>query len=170
VNIHIFRYADLLLLLAEAEVEAGALESARLIVNEIRARAGVAAQGCGFGARTEGLVALYPACDGDARMAVPINDPSILWADYEIGQYTPAMWTDQAFARTAVQYERRLELAMEIAEQVLNDYIADEQRRKVFLASAQTFEARHSLYPIPNDQIELSKVGGEETLKQNLGW
>jgi hypothetical protein len=52
----------------------------------------------------------------------------------------------------------------------INDYIADEQRRKAFLASAQTFEARHNLYPIPNDQIELSKVGGEETLKQNFGW
>src|SRR5690606_29366331 len=50
VNIHIFRYADLLLLLAEAEVEAGGaagLENARQIVNMIRERAGQAAQGPG---------------------------------------------------------------------------------------------------------------------------
>ena len=36
VNIHILRYADVLLLLAEAEVEAGSLENARTIVNQIR--------------------------------------------------------------------------------------------------------------------------------------
>src|SRR5216110_45690 len=47
VPIHIFRYADMLLLDAEAEVELGNLEAARAIVNQIRARAGVAAQGCG---------------------------------------------------------------------------------------------------------------------------
>src|SRR5206468_5879779 len=47
VNIHIFRYADLLLLLAEADVETNNLEAARTIVNQIRARAGQKAQGCG---------------------------------------------------------------------------------------------------------------------------
>src|SRR5207245_5006279 len=51
VNIHIFRYADLLLLLAEAEVESpnGSLANALAIVNQIRARAGQVAQGCGKG-------------------------------------------------------------------------------------------------------------------------
>src|SRR2546423_6217586 len=47
VPIHIFRYADMLLMDAEAEVELGNLDAARTIVNQIRARAGVAAQGCG---------------------------------------------------------------------------------------------------------------------------
>ena len=49
VNIHIFRYADLLLMLAEAEIHAttGILDNARTIVNQIRARAGQVAQGCG---------------------------------------------------------------------------------------------------------------------------
>src|SRR6476661_100871 len=47
VNIHIFRYADMLLMLAEAEAEAGSPENARAIVNQIRARAAQKAQGPG---------------------------------------------------------------------------------------------------------------------------
>lgn len=165
VNIHLFRYADLLLMLAEAEVEAGVLENARAIVNQIRARAGEMAQGPGT---------------GGAPMAVPINDPSITWADYEIGEY-PGPWTDQAFARQAVRYERRLELAMEgqrffdlrrwgIAEQVLNDYLAVESTRRLQLAAAEAVAARHRYYPIPPIQIELSRVAGEDRLTQNPGW
>jgi hypothetical protein len=170
VNIHIFRYADLLLLLAEAEVEAGSMENARTIVNEIRARAGVTAQG--------------PGTDR-ATIAVPIDDPSITWADYRIGLYT-SPWSDQAFARQAVRYERRLELAMEgqrffdlrrwgIADVVINGYLdgvggGAEKSRRLHLASAETFTARHYLYPIPDLQIELSRVGGTEMLQQNTGW
>jgi hypothetical protein len=183
VNIHIFRYADLLLLLAEALVETGSLDEARTIVNQIRTRAGVAAQGCGVPAdanRAAELVALYPLCDGDARIAVPIDDASIGWADYEIGLYPAAGW-DQAFAREAVRYERRLELAMEgerfydlrrwgTAEQVLNAYVAIEQNRRPHITGAAVFAARHSLFPLPSVQIELSQVEGEDMLVQNPGW
>jgi len=170
VNVHIFRYADLLLLLAEAEVEAGSLENARTIVNEIRARAAVRAQGPGI---------------DRATIAVPINDASITWAIYRIGPYTTP-FADQAAARTAVRYERRLELAMEgqrffdlrrwgIAEQVLNGYLngvagGAEETRLPHLAAAELFTTRHSLFPIPNIQIELSKVGSESRLTQNTGW
>ncbi len=161
-NIHIFRYADLLLLLAEAEVEAGALENARTIVNEIRTRAGVAVQGPG------------------SPLTVPIDDASITWADYEIGLYT-VPWTDQAVARTAVRYERRLELAMEgqrffdlrrwgTAEQVLNDYLAAETARRGFLVGAAAYTSRHNLFPLPPIQIELSQVEGQDQLVQNTGW
>jgi hypothetical protein len=165
VNIHLFRYADLLLMLAEAEVEAGSLEAARTIVNEIRARAGVRAQG--------------PGTDR-ATIAVPINSSSITWAIYRVGPYaTP--WADQAFARNAVRYERRLELAMEgqrffdlrrwaIADAVLNAYVAVEKTRRLYKAATQEFAARHYLYPIPAIQIELSKVGGTPMLEQNDGW
>lgn len=165
VNIHILRYADVLLLLAEAEVEAGDLENARAIVNEIRARAGVVAQG--------------PGTDLGS-MTVPIDDPSITWADYEIGLYTTA-WTDQAFARAAVQAERRLELAMEgqrffdlrrwgIMEQVLNAYVAEERTRLPKLAAAALVTERHMLYPIPPIQIELSQTADGGGLTQNTGW
>jgi starch-binding outer membrane protein, SusD/RagB family len=164
VNIHIFRYADMLLLLAEAEVEAGILENARTIVNEIRARAGARVQGPGTSA---------------TDMAVPINDPSITWADYEVGLYPS--FPSQTYARDAVRLERRLELAMEgqrffdlrrwgTAPAVLNAYIAVERTRRPHLASAETFATKHALYPIPAIQIELSKVEGQNRLTQNSGW
>ena len=172
VNIHIFRYADMLLLLAEAEIEAGSLENARTIVNEIRARAGARAQGPGIvGDRT--------------TVAVAINDPRITWATYKVGLYT-APFADQAAARTAVRAERRLELAMEgqrffdlrrwgIADQVLNAYLGgvaggSEKSRRSQLAASATFSARHRYFPIPPLQIELSKGGEGGGLKQNPGW
>lgn len=170
VNIHIFRYADLLLLLAEAEVESGVLENARTIVNEIRARAAVRAQGRGA---------------DRASIAVPINDPSITWATYRIGPYATA-FASQAAARTAVRYERRLELAMEgqrffdlkrwgIAEQVLNAHLngesgGAEKTRITHLSASAPFTARHMLFPIPAIQIELSKSASGPGLKQNTGW
>ena len=171
VNIHLFRYADLLLLLAEAEVETGDLNGARLLVNQVRARAAVKAQGPGTDA---------------SSIAVPINDPSITWANYQIGLYPS--FPDQAYARNAVRYERRLELAMEgqrffdlrrwgIAAATLNAYIngvgggaEKSAARRLYKAGAETFAARHAWYPIPAIQIELSRVAGEDRLKQNTGW
>ena len=170
VNIHIFRYADMLLLLAEAEVESGSLDAARTIVNEIRTRAGVKAQG--------------PGADR-ATLAVPINDPSITWAKYKVGLYTTP-FASQAVAREAVRAERRLELAMEgqrffdlrrwgIAEQVLNAYLngvagGAENKRRLQLAGSEPFAARHALYPIPSVQIALSKTTAGGGLTQNPGW
>jgi hypothetical protein len=115
---------------------------------------------------------------------VPINDPSITWATYRVGLY-PA-FADQAAARTAVRYERRLELAMEgqrffdlrrwaIADAVLNAYIngmagGSEKTRRLQLASAEAFVAKHYLFPIPDLQLQLSKVGNTSRLTQNTGW
>lgn len=170
VNIHLLRYADVLLLLAEAEVEAGSLENARTIVNEIRARAGQKAQGPGT---------------GRADLAVAINDPRITWAVYRVGLYTTP-WTDPIFAKAAVRAERRLELAMEgqrffdlrrwgTVQAELNAYLKGvggqaEENRRPYLKFAQPLAAKHLLYPIPNIQIELSKVGSESKLTQNAGW
>ena len=188
VNMHIFRYADLLLMLAEAEVEAGVLENARTLVNRVRARAAATAQGCGWPADSAPrarMQARYPQCVGDTRIAVPINDPSITWAVYRVGQYvTP--WTSQAVAREAVIAERRLEMAMEgqrffdlrrrgIAATVLNAYVngvggGAEETRRPQIEGAETFAAKHNRYPIPVNQIQLSRVGGQNRLTQNTGW
>ena len=174
VNIHIFRYADMLLMLAEDEVEAGSLANAQAIVNQIRARAAVKVQGKGQVAGTADR----------ASIAVPINDPSITWATYRVGLY-PA-FANQAAARTAVRYERRLELAMEgqrffdlrrwaIADQTLNAYLngvagGAEKDRRPQLKASETFIARHNLYPLPDLQIQLSKTGSTSSLTQNPGW
>lgn len=169
VNIHLFRYADLLLLLAEAEVETGDLAGARTIVNQIRTRAAQRAQGPGTDATS---------------IAVPINDPSITWANYQIGLYPS--FPDAAYARNAVRTERRLELAMEgqrffdlrrwgIADVTLNGFIngiggGAEKTRRLYKAGAEAFTTRHRWFPIPPIQIELSRVAGEDRLKQNPGW
>jgi hypothetical protein len=59
-NVHLIRYADVLLMLAECEVEVGSLERARELVNLVRERAANCAQG--------------PV---DGPLTVPINDASI---------------------------------------------------------------------------------------------
>jgi hypothetical protein len=168
-NIHIFRFADALLLEAEARAETGDLATATMLVNLVRARAGQTAQGPGT---------------SRATIAVPINDPSITWAVYRVGLY-PA-FPDQTYAREAIRAERKLELAMEgqrlfdlrrwgVAATTLNGYLTGigggrEDTRRLYLANAEAFTARHQLYPIPNIQIELSKVGSENRLAQNPGW
>src|SRR6266566_4098279 len=186
VHIHIYRYADLLLLLAEAYVEQGNLPAAQALVNQVRTRAGgplATAQGCGSGvtAKAESiLVARYPGCKLDTRMVVPINDTVIKWATYRVGTYTTP-WPDVTFARAAVRIERKIELAMEgqrffdlrrwgIADTTLNNFVAVEKNRRSFFSGATPFAARYRLYPIPSLQIELSKVGGTSTLQQNPGW
>ncbi|MEP6990300.1 MAG: RagB/SusD family nutrient uptake outer membrane protein [bacterium] len=172
VNIHLLRYADVLLLLAEAEVEVGSIANARTLVNQIRARAAVKVQGPGT---------------ARANIAVPLGDASVTWANYKIGQYPAASpyFADQASARQAVRTERRLELAMEgqrffdlarwgIQDVTLNAYVngvggGAEKARRLYLAAAAPVQPRHALYPIPTTQIDLSK-GGSGGLTQNTGW
>src|SRR2546430_4187165 len=186
VHIHIFRYADLLLLDAEAKVETNDLAGALALVNQVRARAGVAAQGCGDGASDAALTARYPKCAGDNRMAVPINDTTISWATYKISPSTLANWPTPAAARLAVQIERRLELGMEgqrlfdlrryggtVAQQVMSAYLAAEStsvRRGYKIAQAPYALPANNYYPIPQVEIDLSKIGGQSRLTQNTGW
>jgi SusD family. len=174
VNIHIFRYADMLLLLAEAEVKTGDLEGARTIVNEIRRRAGKKAQG--------------PGDAGRASIAVDIPNPAVPnifpYAVYQVGLYTTP-WTDPVYAEAAVQAERRLELAMEgqrffdlrrwgTVIPTLNGYLTGvgggrEDTRRLYLKFAGPLATKHLLFPIPTVQIELSG-GAQSALKQNPGW
>lgn len=162
-NRHLLRFADVMLLLAEAEIHAGSLDNARTLINDIRTRAAQGAQGP----------------DGGA-MVVPIDDASITWATYDIGTYPPAGW-DATYAMQALKMERRIELGMEghrlfdlrrwgDAITVLNDYLEVESTKRAYLGAAFTFEERHMAYPLPTVQIELSVVDGEQRLVQNPGW
>ena len=161
-NLHLIRYADLLLMLAECEVEVGDLNRARDLVNMIRTRAGNYVQGSGIDIES---------------IETTIDDPNITWANYKIGTYD-ASWTDQEYARKAVRFERRLELAMEghrlfdlrrwgIAKEVLNEYIRVEQTKRSYLGSAMEFEDKHQYFPLPEIQIKLSEIDGEAQLEQN---
>ena len=187
-NFHIYRYADMLLMLAEAEVEAGSLVRAQAIVDSVRMRAGVAAQGCGW-TSADSIQKIYPQCNEDSRIAVPIDDPKITWATYKVGLYaTQGPWVNVATAREAVRTERRLEMGMEgqrffdlrrygnaYAATTLNAYFngvggGAERLRRPQLDLVEPFTARHQLYPIPSLQISLSQVGGTKRLVQNPGW
>jgi len=163
VNIPIIRYADVLLMLAEAEVELGNLERAREIINMLRTRAAGCAQGP----------------DGD--MTTDINDPGITWASYAVGTYDDS-WTDASAARTAVRHERRIEMALEghrmfdlrrwgIAADVINNqYLPMEKTRRNYLEASGGYQSKHDLYPLPSVQIELSKVEGTAMMQQNPGY
>jgi hypothetical protein len=181
VRIHIYRFADLLLLDAEAKVETNDLAGALVLVNRVRARAAQKAQGCG--SSDAGTVAKYPGCATNSNMAVALNDPSIQWATYMVNPY-PA-FADQASARLAVDIERRLELGMEgqrlfdlqrygttTATQVMADYLAKEATpaRRTYKTAQLPYGARNDLYPIPQVEIDISKVNGQSMLTQNPGW
>jgi hypothetical protein len=184
-NMHLYRYADLLLMLAEAKVETGDLSGAMALVNQVRARAAgnapgntahVAAQGCAASA-SNNVAAKYPQCKGDTRMVVPMNDSSITWAKYAVSPYTS--FPSVTYARAAVHAERRLELALEgqrffdlrrygmaEAEATINGYIngiggGNEKTRRIYLTDAEALADRHRFYPIPPIEIDLSKSGGQ---------
>ncbi len=169
-NVEFIRYADVLLMLAECEVEIGSLERARELVNIIRDRADNCAQG--------------PV--GGPLVLTDIKDARITWANYEVKPYTAA-WTDKAAAREAVRRERRLELAFEghrlfdlrrwgILEPTINAYRAYETKitnmvngvevRIAELDGADAPSAKHYAFPLPSVQIDLA--GGN--LTQNTGF
>ena len=157
-NFPLMRYADVLLMAAECEVEAGSLEKAREYVNMIRTRAGNCTQGAG------------------TNLKVAINAPEITWGKYAMGTYKTA-WTDKAAAREAVRTERRLELALEghrvfdlqrwgVYEAVMADYIPRESKLVTIYGQAKVPTATNYAFPIPS--TEIAKSNG--VLKQNPGY
>lgn len=164
-NTKLMRYSDLLLMAAEAEVEAGSLEKARDYVNQIRKRA----------ANPDGMVKKYVSDVDPTKGSTTVNA-----ANYKVGQYTTA-WTDKVAAREAVRFERRIELGMEgqrffdlvrwgVADVVLNEYLTVEQKKRTYLAGATFKKGKSEYRPIPTDAINRSSVDGKETLKQNPGY
>jgi hypothetical protein len=154
-NYRMIRYSHVLLWLAEIEVELNNLENARGYVNQIRTRA---ANPAGFVLKTDG----NPA------------------ANYVINTYQ-TVWTDQAMARKAVQFEQRLEFGMEghrrfdlvrwgIADVTLNAYYLKEGTKRSYLNGVQFVKNKHEYFPIPIQEILNSKKDGQPTLTQNPGY
>ena len=145
------RFADVLLMAAEAEIEVGSLVTAQTYINRVRTRA-----------------AASPVLNGAANAA-----------NYLISNYT-IPFTDKIAARKAVRFERKLELGMEghrfydlvrwgIADVVINsEYFAKETGRRVgALGGAVFIKNKHEYLPIPEFAISTSIVDGKPTLKQN---
>ncbi len=91
-------------------------------------------------------------------------------SNYKIDTYKPGVnipvW-DQATAFKALQWERRMEFAMEsprffdlvrwgVAADTLNNYFAVEKTRHAFLSSAHFTKGMHEYFPIPQEQITLT--------------
>ena len=151
-NYRMIRYAHVLLMLAECEVEVGTLDKARTLINQIRTRA---ANSDGFVKSTDGKNA----------------------ANYKIGTYDVA-WADKDVARKAVRFETRIELAMEghrffdlvrwgIADKTINDYLEMEQTKRTYLRGSKFVKGKHEYFPIPQNEIINSSADGKATLKQN---
>ena len=150
VNYSVHRYADILLSRAEVAVEANDLATALDLVNMIRNRA-----------RNGEMVTF---ADGTPA------------ANYVIEPY--ASFPSQDFARQAVRFERRLELALEgfrwydlvrwgVAQQTIMEFYATEDRP--LLTASGTFTS--DFLPIPASQIDLTRDDdGNTTLTQNTGF
>ena len=163
-NYRIMRLGMVILWLAEVEVELGNLESARDLVNQMRARA----------ANPDDFVP--KAIQGtDSRQSYTTTNEDA--ANYTISEYNEA-WTDQAVARKAVRFETRLEFAMEghrffdlqrwgVQAEVLNAYIASESRTRVYLQGRSFTKGKNEFYPIPTEAIDRSSKDGAPTLTQD---
>ncbi len=163
-NYRILRYSMVLLWLAEAEVEIGSLERARELVNMVRTRA---ANPAGF---------VPKAIQGSSR-----NDFTIVSgtpaANYNIKNYT-APWADKNLARKAVRFETRLEFSMEghrffdlqrwgVSAEVLNNYLAVEKNKRVYLSGKSFTKNKNEYFPIPLEAIDRSLKDGQPTLTQD---
>lgn len=141
-NFMIVRYAEVLLWRAEALIELNQnLEEARTLINEVRGRA-------------------------KNSTYVKTLDGSSNAANYKIGLYPPDGW-NQDYARKALRFERRLELALEghrffdlkrwgVAANVLNRYYQTESNNVSYLEGAQFVAGKHEYFPIPQNEIDLA--------------
>jgi len=155
-NDYVLRYTDVMLMRAEALIETGSLEEARTIINDIRQRAkNSVTKHIGY-ASDQVDIALYPASDFDTKEK----------------------------ARLRLQWERRLELAMEngryfdlrrwgIASKTLNaffekekDVVYDGQTYAQYYKDAHYTPAKNEYFPLP--YIQLYYVPGLYT--QNKGY
>jgi hypothetical protein len=151
INYNVMRFADVLLMAAEAAVETNDLPTALDYVNRVRNRA-----------KNMSYV-LNEAGDAPA-------------ANYQIEPY--GSFPDANFARQAVRFERRLELGMEghrlfdlrrwgVTVDVLNTYVESEDRTiPNFNTKVATYQAYMDLLPIPVTAIDLSG----NILTQNTGY
>ncbi|WP_025762193.1 RagB/SusD family nutrient uptake outer membrane protein [Dyadobacter tibetensis] len=168
INVLIIRYADVLLMAAEAEAQAGSLAKAQEYVNLVRARAGAAGS------------KVYTYKNPSDPLAGFTETPA---ANYKVSEYPAGTFTSmgQAEALKAIYFERKIELAMEghrffdlarwgIADQVLNKYISFEGAITPDVRGGNFVKGVDEYFPIPQRQIDLSTKNGISSLKQNPGY
>lgn len=166
INVKIIRFADVLLMAAEAEAHIGNLTLALDYVNRVRGR-----------------IADNPACwlHDYINPAKPMEGFSNdLAANYNISRYPDGYFTSKEQAMKVIRYERRIELGMEghrffdlvrweVAEKVLNEFVQYESQVTTDIRGAN-FSQTDRYYPIPQRQIDLSTTAEGPVLEQNPGY
>lgn len=146
----VLRYSDVLLFKAEALIETGQHADALSVINQVRNRAKASTGLIGFA------------------------DPQVEISEYQDG--VNCTWS-QDFAREALRWERRLEMAMEggrffdlvrwgIADEVINAYYNKEKAAHSYYNNAKFEKNKNEYSPIPVQQINFSKG----IYKQNYGF
>ena len=166
-NVNIIRFADVILWAAECAVQAGDIPTAMGYVNQVRSRA----------ADPTGWVYNNSPYDASTATYTTQTTPA---DNYKIGLYTAATF-NAANALKAVQFERRLELAMEgnrffdlvrygTAAQVINTYISREKAARPLKSNANFAAGKNEYFPIPQREIDNLNADGKIRLKQNPGY
>ena len=138
----VFRYADVLLMRAEALAQLGQASEAIALVNQVRDRAAKMA--------TNSVVSNYPT-----KYSV----------HFAVGKYNGSYSKDDAMK--IIKMERRLELALESerffdlvrwgdAATVINKYYASESEKMNFLVGSQFTANKNEYLPIPWEQMAAS--------------
>ncbi len=140
-NCILIRYADVMLMKAEALIEQNKnLDEARTLINDIRRKA--------------------------ARSVDPTYEPmdcNPMIANYEVKEYPATGW-NQDYARKAVRMERRLELAMEGLRwfdlvrwgnvvETMNNYYISEGKIRTYYQGANLSD-NEIYFPIPVNQVD----------------
>ncbi len=137
----VLRYADVLLMKAEALIELNRMDEALPLINQIRSRAAAS-------------VALLRDANGS-----PVSK-------YNVGTYSSLGGKEDA--RRILRFERRLEFAMEgsrffdlvrwgAAHEVMNTYFNVEKTKRTYYEYAAFTKGRDEYCPIPQQQIFWSK-------------
>jgi hypothetical protein len=164
-NVNIIRFSDVILWAAECEVEANQLPQAMAHVNQVRSRMIDHPEAWAKTGAYDGASGIYTSGSNSDN--------------YKIGLYTS--FPSQDYAKTAVRFERRLELAMEgqrffdlvrwgIAEPTINTYIEREKAARPLKSDAHFTANKNEYMPIPQSEIDNLNSDGVTRLKQNQGY
>lgn len=165
-NVNIIRFSDVLLWAAECAAEANDLLGAVGYVNRVRKR-------------------MVDHPEAWVKKGGTYDAPNAIYnggtnADnYNIGLYVA--FVDKASALKAIQFERRLELAMEgqrffdlvrwgIAAPTINAYIAREKAARPLKLNAVFTAGKNEYMPIPQGEIDNMNSDGTVRLTQNPGY
>jgi hypothetical protein len=171
-NVNLMRWSDVLLMAAEAEDEVGSVDKALDYVNMVRTRA----------AGSSWWVYKNSAYDPSKSQYTVQTTPA---DNYLIKPYPAGKFADKTYARTAIHFERKLEMAMEgqrffdlqrwdqgtgsMADEI-NAFFAYDININSQLTGGHFTKGRNEYYPIPQDQIDKSAATGSGVLKQNPGY